>query len=236
MTMQNTLSIIVLIILISTTIVIADDQSYSITKHITNPGDVIGETSWTDTLMTNGGKLAINKNLNFDSRNQTDSSYNLQSEKILTYNTTNGSHLLGEERYLLNVAGAQKSDDIGYLRCVYTSQDLTWMPAFCNIVETKVSLININRAQISEKGSLRMVGDEKTSAELDYQVAMSPDLSSGSSQAEGSIRTAFTGSILEARDNQTNISAATRWKDTSDVSGTLKNFQKTYAYQSGLRI
>ncbi len=233
---MKTVTFIILLALVTFTTVSADSQGYSITKHIVNPGDVIGETSWSDNLMTNGGKLAVNKNFDFDSQNQVVNTYNIKTQKILTYDTSNGSHLLGEESYLLNIAGSYKPDDDEYLRCVYAASDLTWLPAFCNTVQAKVSLMNINHAQISETGSLRMVGEDLVPAGLNYQVAITPDSSSGVSVANGIVRTTFRGSIMEARDNQTNVSATNQWKDLTGVAGDLKNFQKAFSYQSGLKI
>jgi len=207
----------------------------SITKNLMNPGDVIGEMSYTDTLMTNGGKFAINKNYDFDSGDQQIRSANIQSEKILTYTSTEGAHLLGEENYILDIAGSYKPDDDGHVRCVYTSDNLIWLPAFCNIIQVKASLININNAQISEKGSLRLVGNENTPAGLTYQIAISPDSMSGSA-AEGTVKTLFAGSVMEARDNSTNISAENQWKDAAEVTGEINKFQKQFSYLSGLRI
>jgi len=230
------ITFILLLTLIAIATTSADSQGYSITKHIVNPGDVIGETAWSDNLMTNGGNLAVNKNFNFDSQNQAVNTYNIQAQKILTYDTTNGSHLLGEESYLLNIAGSYKPDDAKYIRCVYAAHDLTWLPAFCNTVQAKVSLMNINHAQISEIGNLRMVGEDLVPAGLNYQVAITPDTSSGRSVADGIVRTTFRGSIMEARDNQTNVSATNQWKDLTSVTGDMKNFQKAFSYQSGLKI
>lgn len=230
------ITFILLLTLIAIATASAESQGYSITKHIVNPGDVIGETAWSDNLMTNGGKLAVNKNFNFDSQNQAVNTYNIQAQKILTYDTTNGSHLLGEESYLLNIAGSYKPDDAEHIRCVYAAHDLTWLPAFCNTVQAKVSLMNINHAQISETGNLRMVGEDLVPAGLNYQVAITPDTSSGRSVADGIVRTTFRGSIMEARDNQTNVSATNQWKDLTSVTGDMKNFQKAFSYQSGLKI
>lgn len=74
-------------------------------------------------------------------------------------------------------------------------------------------------------------------AELNYQIAVTPDANSGSGFAEGSIKTTFAGSIMEARNvdeetwNQT--SAENTWKDSSEVTGGIKNFQKALTYHSG---
>jgi hypothetical protein len=233
---MRTVIFIFLIFLVAITITSADSQGYSITKHITNPIDVIGETSWSDNLLTNGGKLAVNKNFDFDSKNQAVNTYNIQTQKILTYDTSNGSHMLGEESYLLNIAGSYKPADDNLIRCVYAAKDLTWLPAFCNTVQSKISFMNVNHAQISESGNLRMVGEDLVPAGLNYQVAISPDTNSGFLSADGIVRTTFGGSIMEARDNQTNVSGTNQWKDKTEVAGDMRNFQKAFSYQSGLKI
>lgn len=214
-------------------IITAEQTGYSITKHISNPGDAIGETSWTDTILTNGGNMAMNKNFDFDSQNQTVSSYNLQSEKVLTYASTEGAHLLGEESYVLHTAGSYGSDE-QIIRCIFADQDQRWIPAFCNTVQVKVSLINVNQAQISQRGTLRMVGGTDIPAALNYQVAVSPDTRFGSSPADGTVKTSFVGSVMEARDRSTNESGTSNWRDSTEITSAITSFQKNYAYQSGL--
>ena len=234
--MFRPLPIIFLTCILTFSIAAAENTGYSINKHITSPGDTIGETSWSDNLLTNGGSLAINKNLDFDSQNQKVSEYNIQTQKVLTYTSTQGAHLLGEESYTLSTAGLSKYDDQEFLRCVYATNDMSWMPSFCNTVQVKTSLININNAQISQTSALRMVGDDATPAALNYQIAVTPDTGSGSSHAEGIVTTMFAGTIREARDNSTNVSGTNQWKDSVEVIGGISNFQKSFAYQSGLRI
>ncbi len=225
---------ICILLLIIIGMVAADNTGYSITKHISSPGDTIGETSWTDTLLTNGGDLAVNKNFDFDSQNQKVSEYNIQTAKVLTYSSTEGAHLLGEESYTLSTAGTASSEAQDLLRCVYTTDDSLWLPAFCNTVQVKTTLMNINHAQISEQGSLRMVGDGTTPASLTYQVAISPD--GKTPYAEGMVRTTFSGAIQEARDNSTNESASNQWRDSTEITGSISQFQKSYSYLSGLRL
>ena len=74
---------------------------------------------------------------------------------------------------------------------MYAAKDLTWLPAFCNTVQSKISFMNVNHAQISESGNLRMVGEDLVPAGLNYQVAISPDTNSGFLSADGIVRTTF---------------------------------------------
>ena len=198
-----------------------------------NPNEEIMLATWTDEIRTNGGKTSLNKNIDFDSKNKVDGMNNLAVEKVLTYASTEGSHLTGAESWTLDVAGSyEKTADT--IRCVFASSSSTYFPAFCNVVKAKSELVNVNSAQISTKGALRGVaatGD--VPAALSYQIAVTPDSNSGSGFADGTIKTMFGGSIMEARDNHLEPSATNSWKDTASVTGGIKNFQKTFAYESG---
>jgi len=197
------------------------------------PGEEIAILTWTDTLRTNGGKLALNENIDFDSRNKGKGLNNLEVEKVFTYASTEGAHLVGAEEWTLDVAGNyEKAADS--IRCVFASAKSTYFPAFCNVVKAKSELVNINSAQVSTKGSARAVaasGD--VPAALAYQIAVTPDSNSGSGFADGTVKTMFGGSIMEARGTSQKPAATNNWKDTASVTGGIKNFQKTFNYESG---
>lgn len=213
----------------------------------------IADINYRDSIMTNGGKLSMNKNFAFDSRDKSKGLYNIESEKVLTYASTEGAHMVGEEEYTLSVAGNWANTNSN-IRCVFSQGATPYAPAFCNIVSAKSSLINVNSAQISTKGQIRGVsatGD--TPAELNYRIAVTPDANSGSGFAEGTVKTLFAGSIMEARNSNdyrdasgdsesyysntwNKTSATNSWKDVTEVTGGIKNFQKSLGYQSGLRL
>lgn len=196
--------------------------------------------SYKDSSMTNGGHFVMNKNVDFDSRNKANGLNNLETQKVLTYNSIDGSHMVGEEEYTLSVAGSGSNSDDN-IRCVFSQGGQSALPSFCNIVSAKSSLINMNSAQISSKGGVRAVaGSYDIPAELNYQIAVTPDASTGNGFAEGTVQTVFAGSIMEARDgsgeNWNKTSAENSWKDSTSVSGGIKNFQKSFGYKSGLKV
>ncbi len=200
----------------------------------------VADLSYRDSTMTNGGHLMMSKNVDFDSRDKSNGQSNLETEKVLTYNSIEGSHLSGEESYTLSVAGSYANADDN-IRCVFSQGGQSVLPSFCNIVTAKSSLINVNSAQISSKGGVRAVASSAdTPAMLNYQIAVTPDAQSGSGFAEGTVKTLFSGNIMEARDgsaeNWNKTSATNSWKDSTSVTGGIKNFQKSFAYLSGLRI
>ena len=150
--------------------------------------------------------------------------------------STEGAHLNGAESWTLDVAGnyAKTADTI---RCVFAASSSPWFPAFCNVVKAQSELVNINSAQVSTKGAARGVaasGD--VPAALSYQIAVTPDSNSGSGFADGTVKTKFSGSIMEARQKHQVPSATNTWKDAASVSGGIKNFQKVLDYTSGFSI
>jgi len=198
-----------------------------------NPTESIMLMTWTDSIRTNGGHTSLNKNIDFDSKNKVDGMNNLEVEKVLTYESIEGSHLNGAESYTLDVAGNYKATEDS-IRCVFASASSDYLPAFCNVVKAKSELINVNSAQISTKGAVRGVAaTADVPAALSYQIAVTPDSNSGSGFADGTIKTFFGGSIMEARDKNQVPSATNTWKDTASVTGGIKNFQKTFNYESG---
>lgn len=211
----------------------ADKISGSIHDSKLYAGEEIMILTWTDTLRSNGGKLSLNENIDFDSRNKGKGLNNLEVEKVLTYASTEGAHLVGAEEWTLDVAGNWEKT-AGSIRCVFAEASSKYFPAFCNVVKAKSELVNINSAQVSTKGAARSVaatGD--IPAMLNYQIAVTPDSNSGSGFADGTVKTMFGGSIMEARGKNQVPSATNNWKDTASVTGGIKNFQKTFNYESG---
>jgi len=203
---------------------------------VLEPTEEIAIATYTDSIRTNGGKLSENKNIAFDSQDKGKGLSNLEATKVLTYASTEGAHLIGSEEWNLDVAGNYENT-ADTIRCVFASAKSTIWPAFCNAVKAKSELVNVNSAQISTKGNLRAVaasGD--VPAELNYQIAVTPDSNSGSGFAEGTVKTQFGGAIMEARGTNNVPSATNNWNDKTEVTGGIKNFQKTFAYQSGFRF
>ena len=240
-------------------------------------GQAVADVSYKDSILMNGGKLSENKNFDLNSQDRALQLYNIDSEKVLTYSTTEGAHMVGEEEYTLSVAGeAKKATDT--IRCVFSTSPGVWLPPFCNIVSAKSALINVNSAQISTKGQIRAVAQNADiPAEVNYRISVTPDANSGSGFAEGTVKTTYAGGIMEGRGsgayfnkdiyNESGIlimnegaevpwdtlwagghdgvivedvdfkpSAENNWKDSTEVTGGIKNFQKAFAYKSGFKF
>ncbi|PKL59922.1 MAG: hypothetical protein CVV33_05360 [Methanomicrobiales archaeon HGW-Methanomicrobiales-4] len=233
----------------------AVDDASSMAWVIASPGAIpagqlgyyqsIADVSFKDSILTNGGKISENKNFDFDSRDMANGLYNIDTEKVLTYASTEGAHMVGEEEFTLSVAGNWANVD-NNIRCVFSASNGIGIPAFCNIVSAKSNLVNINSAQISTKGQIRAVTDTvSVPTAMNYRIGVTPDANSGSGFAEGTISTVFAGSIMEARNGNDylatsptwNQTAAVRtWRDSTSVTGGIRNFQKVFgdpSYLSG---
>lgn len=125
--------------------------------------------------------------------------YNVQTEKVLTYTSQNGSHLLGAESYVLDVAG-NWSDGIDNIVCVFSKPDNEVTPAFCNKVTASSKLISVTTAQVQSAGGLTVTSDKASApAALNYEISVTPDTHSASGYADGIVSTTFTVSIMEGR-------------------------------------
>jgi len=84
-----------------------------------------------------------------------------------------------------------------------------------------------------------MAGGFSTPAALNYRIAVTADKNV---PAQGTVRTEFAGSIMEARDtNQSgdtwNQTATTNsWRDRTGATGEIRNLQKRFGYVSGMRV
>nr|WP_319538302.1 hypothetical protein [uncultured Methanospirillum sp.] len=187
-------------------------------------GKVISDTQYRDSILTNGGKLAENKNFDFTTKDQSNGLNNIDASKVLTYGSTEGSHLVGEEEYTLDVAGeAKRADD--NIRCVFSTNHGKWLPPFCNIVSAKSALINVNSAQISTKGVIRAVAaTNDIPSEINYQIAITPDANSGSGFAEGIVKTTYAGSVIEGRDIGLYSTGNYAKYNATDPEGTPRTF------------
>ena len=200
-----------------------------------NRTESIAIMQWQDDLRTSGGDISLSKQYQYNSKNRGQSLYNLKTDKVLTYNSLDGSHLIGSELWTLDVAGNYDSKT-EYVRCVFADVNTNYFPAFCNVVKAQSMLINLNSGKISSKGASRAVASSTSSpASLNYIIAVTPDTNTRP-DAVGTVKTMFGGSIMEAVNKSDDVSATNTWKDTATVTGGITGFQKKLLYDSGFSI
>ena len=152
-----------------------------------------------DTIKSNGGQISEVKSFSMDTNAKTEGLFNTRTDKILTYTSQNGSHLMGAESYLLDVSGmwSPRGSD---LVCVFSRSKEEIIPAFCNKVTASSKLHSVTTAQIESIGTVAMVGTSP--AALNYEIAVTPDSNSVSGFADAIVSTTFTVSVMEGRTDQ----------------------------------
>ena len=165
-------------------------------------GRSIAYMMYKDSIMSNGGQISEVKSFSLDTNAKTEGLYNVETEKVLTYTSQNGSHLMGTESYILDVAGMWQLLNPDDIVCVFARSSTEMIPAFCNKVTAASRLRSINTAQIESIGAATVVGkDIKTPAALSYEIAVTPDGNSASGYADGIVSTTFTVSVMEGRND-----------------------------------
>jgi len=162
----------------------------------------IAYVTYSDFIMSNGGQISEVKSFSLDTHAKTEGLYNIEATKVLTYTSQNGSHLMGEESYVLDVAG-NWSKGIDETVCVFSRSSCVGggcIPAFCNKVTASSKLMSVTTAQVETAGALTAVGETLgVPAVLKYEISITPDSNSASGYADAIVSTAFTVSVMEGR-------------------------------------
>lgn len=212
-------------------------------------GSSIAYAAYSDFVMTNGGEFSEVKSVVVTTDPQTPGMYNIVTEKVLTYESVNGSHLMADESYVLDVAG-QWSYEGDEFRCIFSQRGNSVIPAFCNKATASSKMRGVTSAQVETKGSLTAVGnDANVPAALNYEISVTPSSKSASGYADGMFSTTFTVSVMEGRSTTatdaadamnkmtgiySNLSSTLTAIDTTTVSGGVSAFSKVFSYQSGI--
>ena len=161
----------------------------------------IAYATYSDFIMSNGGQISEVKSFSMDTHAKEAGLYNIETAKVLTYTSQNGSHLMGGESYVLDVAGNWSYGPGADLICVFAKANAdSKIPAFCSKVTASSKLRSVNTAQIESICSLTAVGSKAdVPAALNYEISVIPDANSASGYADGIISTTFTVSIMEGR-------------------------------------
>ena len=212
-------------------------------------GSSIAYAAYSDFVMTNGGQFTETKSVVISTDPKAPGMYNIETQKVLTYESVNGSHLMADESYVLDVAG-QWSYEGSEFTCVFAQAKSSVIPAFCNKVTAASKMRSVTSAQVQTRGSLTAVGnDASVPAALNYEISITPSSKSASGYADGIFSTTFTASVMEGRsatatsgqdamdkmmDISNNLSATLTVIDTASVSGGVSAFNKVFSYQSGI--
>ena len=173
------------------------DPYYTVNGNIASGS--IAYATYSDSIVTNGGQISEVKSFSMDTHAKTAGLYNIETTKVLTYTSQNGSHLMGAESYVLDVVGNWRKglDDVV---CVFAQKKDTIISAFCTRVSATAKLNQITTAQIETQGGLTAISTKaSTPAALFYEISAVPDANSASGYADGIFSTIFTVSVMEGR-------------------------------------
>ena len=219
----------------------------------------IAYVTYSDTIMSNGGQISEVKSFAMDTHAMTEGLYNIETTKVLTYTSQMGSHLMGEESYVLDVAG-NWSYGVYDIVCVFAKAKQNTIPAFCNKVTASSKMMSVTTAQVETIGGLTALASKSgVPAALNYEISVTPDANSASGYADGIFTTTFTISIMEGRSDgcitppMDNAAGSSRWPfpvyhlrdydelastltyiDSASVAGGVSTFNKAFSYQSGI--
>ena len=159
----------------------------------------IAYITYKDAITTNGGQISEIKSFSLDTHAKTTGLYNIETKKVLTYTSQNGSHLMGAESYVLDIAGSWSYGE-NSLVCVFAKAEEETIPAFCNKVTASSKLSSVTAAQIETVGGLTAIASSASvPAALNYEISVLPDANSASGYADAIVSTTFTVSVMEGR-------------------------------------
>ena len=217
----------------------------------------VGFATYFDSIRTNGGQISEVKSFRMDTHGMDAGRNNIETTKVLTYASQNGSHLMGAESYNLYIIGNWSYRSDGGTLCVFARPGgEQTIPAFCNKATASSKLTSVTTAQVGTMGGVTMVGQGQytTPAALAYGISVTPDGNSASGYADGIVSTTFAVSIREGRNDGTfdpdappfqtgtiftlseydELSATLSHIDTTIVTGGISIFVKEFNYQSSI--
>jgi hypothetical protein len=162
----------------------------------------ISYSMYKDIINSNGGQISEVKAFHLDTNAKSSGMYNVNTEKILTYNSQMGSHLLGDELYILDVAGNWTwTPGVTGLLCVFTTAFTeSLIPSFCNKATASARLTSLTTGLVETGGSIRPIAASRTvPSALNYEISITPDMHSASGYADAIVSTKFTISVQEGR-------------------------------------
>jgi len=206
------------------------------------PGERQGSMTWTDSVMTNGGRFRETRTLNLDTAMKSAGMPNFDQSRVITYESEGSSHMLMDEALTIALYGSVSNAD-NAIMCVFSKPSTEGIPGFCNKASARSSLRSVTSAAITTTGSARITGvDASVPAALTYEISVMPMSDSVSGYADAIVSTLFALSIQEGRETDMTLDTWNQpalelsYLDASRVSGHITAFIKAFEYQSGLAI
>jgi hypothetical protein len=206
------------------------------------PGQVLYTTAYSEETSAVNGDTTYIKSMSVNTGNKVISQSNLKAEKTVTFDGTGAGQLISAENLMLDGAG-QLDFTTSRMLCPFAAADSTFIPAFCNIVQTGSS-VDVTTGKLVTSTSEGFVA---ATADVPVTVAHSISLTgtgnapaSGSAVAyikmhdqEGRTKLAFVIPALGAKVYTQDKTEDLTYSETTSASGLIPLFTKTMNYQSG---
>jgi len=235
-----------------------EHSSYWLQNGVMMHDESVSRMSYKYGLITNGGLTDSVYTLKYSSANKALDQYNLDTDSVVTYQTDGlGSTLAMNEKVTIDVAG-NYSNTAANMRCVFASAANTVIPAFCNVVSAESKLSGVTSMAFQTGVEARdTAASADTPMELNYNINVDPNASTGSEYADGSVMVKLSASIMEANGYRStldfydtnpltidaastgtydNVARRTSYTDKVTVTGGITKLQKSFSYKGGMRL
>jgi len=212
-------------------------------------GQVLYTVAYDEATTAFNGAVSYNKGLAINTGNQVATQSNLKANKIVTFDATEGGKITSSEDLLVDGAG-QFSNTASKMLCPFAASTSTFIPPFCNIVQTgsSVDLTSGRLVTSSNERSVAATSDSGVEAGHDISVTgIGNGVAAGSADAyikvhiqEGRVSsptyvwlTTNDQEIL-ASEYQVQKTEDLTYSEVSSASPVIAKFTKSMDYKSGL--
>jgi hypothetical protein len=208
----------------------------------TKVGQVMYTTAYSEDTSATNGQITYIKTMLVNTGNQVISQSNVKAEKTVTFEGADAGEMISSENLMLDGAGQFDYSSLRML-CPFAATDSTFIPQFCNIVQTGSS-VDVTTGKLVTSTSDRFV-----SATADAPVTLAHSISLagvGSKPASGSANAYLKVHVQEGRMNKLaslpDIGATIYtsgktedliYSESNSATGLIPMFTKSMSYQSG---
>jgi hypothetical protein len=209
-------------------------------------GQVLYTVAYDEATTAINGAVTYNKGLSINTGNQVATQSNVKADKIVTFDASDGGKMTSSEDLLVDGAG-QFSSTASKMICPFAASTSTFIPPFCNIVQTgsSVDLTSGRLVTSSHERTVAATADPGVEAGHDISVTgIGNGAALGSADAylkvhvqEGRITSPTYIWITDfglAQEYQEQKTEDMQYSEFSSASPVIAKFTKSMDYKSGL--
>jgi hypothetical protein len=212
----------------------------------TSSGQVLYTVAYDEATTALNGAVSYNKGLSINTGNKVATQSNVKADKIVTFDAVDGGKITSSEDLLVDGAG-QFSSTASKMICPFAASTSTFIPPFCNIVQTgsSVDLTSGRLVTSSNERTVAATADPGVEAGHDISVTgIGNGAALGSADAylkvhvqEGRITSPTYIWITDfglAQEYQEQKTEDMQYSEFSSASPVIAKFTKSMGYKSGL--